>query len=85
MASPFRPYNKFNRGYTGRNYHVTDGHEAEALANELAKRPNRFGMFVLRLLGFKGKAESERRAGFPVAPEHHYPEHRYPEHPRHGD
>ena len=23
MARPFQPYNKFNRGYTGRNYHVT--------------------------------------------------------------
>jgi hypothetical protein len=34
--------------------HVTSGHEAEAKAAELAKKPNRFGMLVLRLLGFKG-------------------------------
>src|SRR5580698_2598575 len=30
--------------------HVTSGHEAEAKAAELAKKPNRFGMLILRLL-----------------------------------
>jgi hypothetical protein len=35
--------------------HVTSGHEAEAKAAELAKKPNRFGMLILRLLGFKGR------------------------------
>jgi hypothetical protein len=34
--------------------HVTSGHEAEAKAAELAKKPNRLGMLILRLLGFKG-------------------------------
>jgi hypothetical protein len=34
--------------------HVTNGHEAEAKTAELAKKPNRFGMLILRLLGFKG-------------------------------
>jgi hypothetical protein len=33
---------------------VTDGHEAEARAAEMAKRPNRLGMFMVRLLGYKG-------------------------------
>jgi hypothetical protein len=34
--------------------HVTSGHEAEAKAAELAKKPNRFGMLILRVLGLKG-------------------------------
>jgi hypothetical protein len=34
--------------------HVTSGHEAEAKAAELAKKPNRFGMLILRTLGLKG-------------------------------
>lgn len=33
---------------------VTGGHEAEAKAAEMAKRPNRIGMFIVRLLGYKG-------------------------------
>jgi hypothetical protein len=49
-------YTGFGKGYTGFSYHVTGGHEAEARAAEEAKPPNRFGMFVLRLLGFKGKS-----------------------------
>ncbi len=71
MAKPFRSY-RYNRGYTGFNYHVTDGHEAEAESEERAKPPNRFGLFLLRLLGFKGKPESERFGDFPVHPEHHH-------------
>jgi hypothetical protein len=47
--------NRYRSGYTGRSYNVTGGHEAEAKAVERAKRPNRFGLFVLRLLGYKGK------------------------------
>ncbi len=69
MAKPFRSY-RYNRGYTGFNYHVTDGHEAES--EERATPPNRFGLFLLRLLGFKGKPESERFGDFPVHPEHHH-------------
>jgi hypothetical protein len=31
---------------------VTDGHEAEAKAAEHAEKPNRFGMFIVRVLGY---------------------------------
>jgi hypothetical protein len=48
---------RYRRGYTGRNYHVTGGHEAEAIAAQRAKRPSRIGLFVLRLLGFKGSVQ----------------------------
>jgi hypothetical protein len=44
----------YSRGWTGRNYHVTGGHEAEAKAAEQAKEPNRFGLWVLQKLGYKG-------------------------------
>lgn len=37
---------------------VTSGHEAEAKAAERVKKPNRVGMFIVRLLGGKGKDES---------------------------
>jgi hypothetical protein len=47
--------NRYRSGYTGRSYNVTGGHEAEAKAAQRAKPPNRFGLFVLRLLGYKGK------------------------------
>lgn len=43
---------------------VTDGHEAAAKAAQLRKRPNRIGLFVLRLLGFRGQvARSTSGAG----------------------
>jgi hypothetical protein len=48
-------YTGFGKGYTGFPYHVTGGHEEEAEAAERAKPPNRFGMWILRRLGFKGK------------------------------
>jgi hypothetical protein len=48
-------YTGFGKGYTGFSYHVTGGHEAEAEAAERAKPPNRFGMWILGRLGFKGK------------------------------
>ena len=35
---------------------VTSGHEAEAKAAEMAKKPNRLGMFIVKLL--KGKQGS---------------------------
>lgn len=47
----------YQRGYTGRNYHVTGGHEAEAEAAQQAKKPGRIGLFILRILGFKGSVE----------------------------
>jgi hypothetical protein len=36
---------------------VTDGHEAEAKAAEQAKKPSRFGMLMLRLLGYRGNRD----------------------------
>ncbi len=48
------PYKGYNRGYTGFSYHVTGGHEAEAYEAEMSKKPNRLGMLILRLLGYKG-------------------------------
>jgi hypothetical protein len=45
---------KYRRGYMGRDYHVTGGHEAEAVAAQKRQRPTRIGLFVLRHLGFKG-------------------------------
>lgn len=45
---------RYRQGYTGRDYHVTGGHEAEAKAAQRAKKPSRLGVFVLRLLGYRG-------------------------------
>jgi hypothetical protein len=45
---------KYRRGYMGRDYHVTGGHEAKAKAAQKARKPNRLGVFILRRLGFKG-------------------------------
>jgi hypothetical protein len=53
----------YRAGYTGRDFHVTGGHEAEAEAAERAKKPNRFGMWVLRLLGFRGDVDAGGAAG----------------------
>ena len=47
----------YRQGYTGRNYHVTGEQEAEAEAAQRVKKPSRIGLFVLRLLGFKGSVE----------------------------
>jgi hypothetical protein len=51
------------RGYNFQ-VRVTSDHEAEAKAAEMAKRPNRLGMFIVRCLGLK----SDR------TPEDHRPE-----------
>lgn len=48
---------KYRRGYTGRNYHVTGGHENQARAAQRAKKPTATGVWVLRLLGLRGAAE----------------------------
>jgi hypothetical protein len=48
---------KYRQGYTGFNYHVTGGHEAEAEAAQRAKKPSRIGLFILRLLGFRGSVQ----------------------------
>lgn len=52
---------KYRRGYTGRNYHVTGGHENQARAAERAKKPNSAGVMVLRLLGLRGAAKPPLR------------------------
>jgi hypothetical protein len=38
---------------------VTRGHEAEAKAAEMAKKPNPVGMFIVRLLGLKSDRSPE--------------------------
>jgi hypothetical protein len=64
---------KYRRGYTGRDYHVTGGHEAEAEAAQRAKGPSRIGTKVLRLLGYKGTVEPEspHRASSPQHEKRH--------------
>jgi hypothetical protein len=57
---------KYRRGYMGRDYHVTGGHEAEAEAAQKAEKPSRIGVFILRLLGFKGVVAEP-----PDGPHHH--------------
>lgn len=44
----------YRRGYAGPNYHVTGAHEAEAKAAQRDRRPNRLGLLLLKMLGFKG-------------------------------
>jgi hypothetical protein len=57
----------YGRGYSTFNYHVTAGHEAEAREAEMRKKPSRLGMFVLRLLGYRGQggASEDRPTGHP--------------------
>jgi hypothetical protein len=52
---------KYRRGYTGRDFHVTGGHEAEARAAQRAKKPNRFGVWVLRVLGYEKSVPGEQK------------------------
>jgi hypothetical protein len=43
---------------------ITDGDEAEAEAAQLRKRPNRIGLYFLRVLGFRGElAPSTAKSG----------------------
>ncbi len=63
---------------------VTDGHEAEARAAQLRKRPNRFGVFCLRVLGFRGAIAPPMGQGARAAgPSHLHPVHH--EHPTPGE
>jgi hypothetical protein len=58
---------------------VTDGHEAEAKAAQLRKRPNRIGLFFLRMLGLRGQVTPPTGRGGHAGPSH---EHRvHDEHP----
>jgi hypothetical protein len=63
----------YRRGYSTRNYHVTGEHEAEALAAERAKKPNRIGLFVLKLLG-GGRPVHEARGVDRATPTHPHPQ-----------
>lgn len=58
----------YRRGYSGRNYHVTGEHEAEAKAAQRNSKPNLLGLVVLRLLGFKGPVPGPHSTT--VSPDH---------------
>jgi hypothetical protein len=72
MARPWSGTAKYHKGWTGRDYHVTGGHEAEAKAAQEAKKPSRLGMWFLRTLGYKGPVPTS-----PTQP----PRHGTPPHP----
>jgi hypothetical protein len=73
MARRWSGTAKYHRGWTGRDYHVSGGHEAEAKAAQEAENPNRFGLWVLRKLGYRGPTPT---------PPHPPPHHGAPPHPR---
>ena len=52
---------------------VTDGHEAEAKAAQLRKRPNRIGLFLLKMLGFRGEVIPPTAQRNHVGPSHEHP------------
>lgn len=54
MARPWNGTAKYRRGWTGRDFHVTGGHEAEAMAAQEAEKPSRIGLWILRGLGYRG-------------------------------
>lgn len=54
---------------------VTDGHEAEAKAAQLRKRPNRIGLLFLRLLGFRGQVAPPTGRGGHAGRSHEHPAH----------
>jgi len=54
---------------------VTDGHEAEAKAAQLRKRPSRIGLFFLKVLGFRGQVTPSADQRGHVGPSHEHPMH----------
>jgi len=58
------------RRYGRRRILVTDGHEAEARAAQLRKRPNRVGLFCLRVLGFRKEVTPPTRQRVHARPSH---------------
>ena len=54
---------------------MTDGHEAEARAAQLRKRPNRIGTFFLRALGFRGEVAPPTGPGGHAGPSYAHPAH----------
>ena len=60
--------------YAGpRRIRVTDGHEAEAKAAQLRKRPNRIRLFFFRVLGFRGEVAPPTGQGGHAGPSHQHP------------
>jgi hypothetical protein len=49
---------------------VTDGHEADAKAAQLRKRPKRLGLFFLKVLGFRGQVPAPTDQRGHVGPSH---------------
>ena len=73
MSPSYRRYMpNYRRGYMGRSYNVTGGHEAEAKAAERAKKPSRIGRFVFKLLGGKDPVQ-HAPAVHQVPPHHKHP------------
>jgi hypothetical protein len=58
---------------------VTDGHETEAKAAQLRKRPNRIGLFFLKVLGFRGQVTAQTSQSGHAGPSGEHPVHH--EHP----
>ena len=54
---------------------ITDGHEAEAEAAQLRKRPNRIGLYFLRVLGFRGEVAPPTAKSGHTGPSHKHPVH----------
>jgi hypothetical protein len=54
---------------------LTDGHEAEAEQAQLRKRPNRLGLFFLRVLGFRGEVAPPTVQGGHAGPSHKHSVH----------
>jgi hypothetical protein len=54
---------------------VTDGHEADAKAAQLRKRPNRIGIFFLKLLGYRGQVSPPIKQRDHAGPSHEHPGH----------
>ena len=54
---------------------VTDGHEAEAKAAQLRKRPNRIGLFLVKVLGFRGQVTPPSGQRGHAGPSHEHPVH----------
>ena len=62
-------------GYGRRKILVTDGHEAEAKAEQARKRPNQIGLFFLRVLGFRGEVSPTPGQRGHAGPSHMHPVH----------
>jgi hypothetical protein len=54
---------------------VTDGHEADARAAQLRKRPNRIGLFLLKVLGLRGQVIPPTGQRGRAGPSHEHPVH----------